>query len=735
MSWWGVLPGIVLLAALWVVPGYALLRALGVRGLLAWGAGGAVTTATAGIFGVVFDWVGIGWSLWTFLAGWLVALAGAVILGRLLGTVNSPEGIRLTGDRRSWADRSWLIATWGVSGLALTLPQMLGMSRPDMPLQAWDAVFHYNAAWTIADTGEASLIGGLSPMYGDTIAPYYPSVWHSIVAIAPGFPGVTEAANASTLVIGAVLWIAGLVALARVVWQDEKHRHGWLPVVLTPILAATYVGFPTVAMTMLGTWPFALSTACIPGALALTIVALRGNQSWQFHLVHGIGAVVSALGVVVAHGSGLFSLALLAAPLALVMLIKQARRAIEAGYLWPVVGAAAALTAAGVYGIMWLLDFPPLQAVVEYERGGGENYLGPIGSIISDQPLIYAYDFVSLNLIGLLLVIAGIFAVFQLRRARWLVLAWLAAAVMVALAAGPMDNRFRPLAGFWYTQPSRIYQVLLIPAIMLAVGGAAALVRYLAAPERRGIGAQIGYSVLIVLGLTAPVLVGFGIIGSDEERDISEVIPAVAFVLVLVKVATVLLVLGLRYASERVKWGQFKIALPAATIAVVVVLAISTSMFRWPTNLMVTQSIYNNWPIAWGTMLEREEIDMVDRAADTLPDDAIVLGEPVNGSSYLLARSDVQVVYRHLSPVHDSPERMLLMERFHLWRSDPAVCEAVRDLGVTHVYTDTLTFDEGAKWESDTPGLRHAQPTDDGSFELVDEGGKASLWRFTGCDA
>lgn len=662
MSWWGVLPGIALLAALWVLPGYGLLRAIGVRGLVAWGAGGAVTTATAGIFGVVFDWVGIAWSLWTFVAASALALSAAFALGHRLGTFGSDEGVRISGGRRSWSDRRWLAATWSVAALALTLPQMVGMSRADMPLQAWDAVFHYNAAWTIADTGNASLVGGLAPMYGDTIAPYYPSVWHSIVAIAPGFPGVTEAANSSTLVIGAVIWIAGLVALARVVWQDTKHRHGWLPVVLTPIIAATYVGFPTVAMTMLGTWPFALSTACIPGTLALVIVALRGNQSWRFHLVHGIGAVVSALGVVVAHGSGLFSLALLAAPLALVLLVKQGRRAIRAGYLWIVAVGAVVLVAASVYAVIWLLNFPPLRAVVEYERGGGENYWGPIGSIISDQPLIYAYPFVSVNVAVFLLVIAGMVVSIRSKRARWLILAWGLAAVMVALAAGPVDNPLRPLSGFWYTQPSRIYQILLIPAIMLAAGGAAALVRWL---------------------------------GSVLDR-------------------------------------YSRYGLRVATVAVIVAVAVATFGFRWPTNVMVTQSIYNNWPIAWGTMLEEDEIAMVDRAAQTLPEDAVVLGEPVNGSSYLLARSDVEVVYRHLSPVHDSPERMLLMERFYQWRTDPEVCEAVRELGVTHVYTDRLTFDQGAKWETDTPGLRQAQPVD-GSFELIDRGGEASLWRFTGC--
>lgn len=146
-------------------------------------------------------------------------------------------------------------------------------------------------------------------------------------------------------------------------------------------------------------------------------------------------------------------------------------------------------------------------------------------------------------------------------------------------------------------------------------------------------------------------------------------------------------------------------------------------------------STYTAYPIAWGTILEPEEIAMVDRASKTLPDDAVVLGEAVAGSPYLLHRSDVQVVFPQLSPIPDSPERTVLEQRFHQWRTDLEVCEAVRALGVTHVYADSLTFEDelNAKWEETTPGLRNIAPAGEG-WRKVDEGGHASLWEFTGCD-
>ncbi|USQ81840.1 hypothetical protein NF556_09395 [Ornithinimicrobium faecis] len=656
MSWWGVLPGIVLMAGLWLAPGYLFLRALGVRGLLALGAGGGVTSGLAGVLAIGFDKVGVTWSLVTFLIGCLAAILIALGVGRLLRTTRDPAGEVVAGTRRlARSERGWLAVTGLVGGGVLSLAMMTGMQRADMPLQVWDAVYHLNALWFIQDTGNASSLGSLAPMYADTASPYYPTVWHSIVAIAPGFENVTQAANASSIVLGTAVWMASLVALSRVVWPARA-----LPVVLTPIVAATFVTFPAVSVSMLGVWPFAVSVAALPGALALMIAALRGNQTWQIHLAHALGFAAAAAGVVLAHGSGLFSLALLAAPLLGVLLFRQGRRYWRRGHQVPVAIAGVLLVTVVVLGTIVLLNFQPVQAILDYQRGGQESYWPGIGSLLIDHPLIYVYDIKSVNLVITAMAIVGICLTISRKHARWLVVALLAAAVLTLLAAGPPENPIRALAGFWYTQASRINQLFVIPMIVLAAGGLAWICRALADRLR-----------LPITGTTAVVLVG---------------------------------------------------------------VALATFGLRWPTQVEVMSSVYSNWPIAWGTMIDSEdELAMIDRADEVLPDDAVVLGEPVNGSSYLLARSDVSVVYPQLTTISGSPERELLAQEFNKWYLSPEVCQAVTDLGVTHVYADDLTFEEGGKWEETTPGLRIIDTSRPG-FELVDEGGQASLWRFTGCD-
>lgn len=656
MSWGEVVPGMLGLALLWVLPGYAVLRLLGVRGLIALGAGAAVTTGLGGALAIVYDRIGVPWSLTTLLLGLAGCAVIAGVAGRLLGTTSDPSGVTVAGERHlRTRERLWLTLTWCLGGGTLAAAMMSGMGRADQPPQAWDAVFHLNALWFVRDTANASSAGGLAPMYADSVAPFYPAAWHGIVAVAPGFDRVTEAANSSSLVIGSVIWIAGLVALARVVFPSRA-----LPAVLVPVLAATYVTFPAIAVSMLAVWPFALSVACLPGTIALAIATLRGVLSWRMHLALAAGLSAAVLGVVLAHPSGLFSLMLLGLPLLTVLLARQLRRHARNGspvLAWTamvawVVGVAAVLA--------FLVTFPPVRSIMDYERGGQDSYLPGLGSLLIDHPLIYVYSVTSVNLVGSVLVLVGVALTFRRVHARWLVASLVLAVALTLLAAGPPENPLRVLAGFWYTQASRLNQLVLVPAIVLAAGGASWLARVGAA--------------------------------------------------------------------------RLRVPLPAAAAGIVVVVVVLTSGLRWTSQTQVMASTYTTWPIAWGTILEPEEIEMVDRAAQTLPPDAVVLGEPVAGSPYLLHRADVQVVFPQLSPIPDSPARDVLQERFNDWSTDAEVCRAVRELGVTHVYADTLSFhdDLNAKYEETTPGLRNIRPYGPG-WRLVDEGGQASLWEFTGC--
>src|SRR5699024_11034002 len=115
--------------------------------------------------------------------------------------------------------------------------------------------------------------------------------------------------------------------------------------------------------------------------------------------------------------------------------------------------------------------------------------------------------------------------------------------------------------------------------------------------------------------------------------------------------------------------------------------------------------------IAWGTMLSEEEIDLVTRAGEVLPDDAVVIGDPFAGAAYLYSMGGVNVLYRQLGQ-WDTPELQTLGTNFDDIYTDPGICEIVRELGVTHVVTDTHPrgpYEDQEKYSYRTEGLAYVR--------------------------
>jgi len=82
LSWLAFAAAVVVLAVLLFVPGWAILRAAGVRGLLALGGAPAASAAYLGVAGLVLDRVGIPW-------GWVPLIASLVPLVALAAACGS----------------------------------------------------------------------------------------------------------------------------------------------------------------------------------------------------------------------------------------------------------------------------------------------------------------------------------------------------------------------------------------------------------------------------------------------------------------------------------------------------------------------------------------------------------------------------------------------------------------------------------------------------------------------
>lgn len=127
----------------------------------------------------------------------------------------------------------------------------------------------------------------------------------------------------------------------------------------------------------------------------------------------------------------------------------------------------------------------------------------------------------------------------------------------------------------------------------------------------------------------------------------------------------------------------------------------------------------------------RDELALVERLDEVLPDGSLVLGDPFSGSSLLWAISDVPVVFPHMRGGWTADARFLA-RHFRDIGTDPEVCAAVNRLGVTHLYVDRYVFWPDNIAHDLYTGIPRYAPTPTG-FTLVDSGGTARVYRIDEC--
>jgi hypothetical protein len=136
------------------------------------------------------------------------------------------------------------------------------------------------------------------------------------------------------------------------------------------------------------------------------------------------------------------------------------------------------------------------------------------------------------------------------------------------------------------------------------------------------------------------------------------------------------------------------------------------------------------YPPPAGVLVTPDMREFYERIDDELPEDALVAGNPFNGSAMLWALADREVLFPHFRGEH-SPEQQYLANHLDDVVTDPRVCEAATDLGVDYLLIGDAEFrPSDGKW-------RYYEGVDDPrsttGFELVDSLGENKLYRLTAC--
>src|SRR5690242_1130332 len=330
--WQDTIPTFVVLTMVLFLPGWLVVRALGARGLEALAVSPAVSTGLIAAFATVAQRAGVRWGLLPLVVVTLAAVGVALLGMRLFGRHDPDLGAARRFLGRPRPDAVVAICIGVVLALATILP---AMGRPDELVDSPDAVYHLGRIRTFLETGNFSIANPT----------FYPNGFHSWVAtgLLPGTAGVLPGTNIATIVLAAVAWPVGCVALVRHALGTSR-----LVTYAAGLASAAFIAFPTTLLGWGVLWPNLMATALTPGALALMLQAARSKRIGQW-----LGFVAAMPGLALIQPNALVALVVFA----LVWFVTARLRAGWLGHLpWLVVARDLAIVA--VVGVVGLVAAP-----------------------------------------------------------------------------------------------------------------------------------------------------------------------------------------------------------------------------------------------------------------------------------------------------------------------------------------------------------------------------------------
>lgn len=127
-------------------------------------------------------------------------------------------------------------------------------------------------------------------------------------------------------------------------------------------------------------------------------------------------------------------------------------------------------------------------------------------------------------------------------------------------------------------------------------------------------------------------------------------------------------------------------------------------------------------------LLSTDERALLSRLDDEVPPDAVIAGNPYTGTALAYALTGRDVLLKHILAEATPPMRVVDDELDDA-ATDPAVCDAVRELGVTHVLDFGSREVHGGK--NPMRGLQDLEKS--GVARLIDSQGDAKLYTVTAC--
>ena len=449
----------------------------------------AAGVASLGVAGIAFSSVGVPFAPWQ-------PLIPATILGILVWALrrrkpDEPPTISLVFP-------AGLVSSWVIAVIVVAVVAFAAVPSPERISQTYDNLFHLSGIAHILDQGDASSLTLRTLIETDRTWSFYPSAWHSLVAITAQLSGasIPVSVNATWIAVCAVVWLPGVAWLAQVLLP--RFDPGVVALVALP-LGAAFGAMPYGLLTWGTLYPTFLATALLPAAIAFPLAAWRrfGGRRMPLALVLG-GTAMGALAVFFAQPRVLVSWALILMPFAVAEGVRLFRRAFRVGgrgrrvAAW-ILGALVLGTVLAAAIGFWYLVFRLglFERPLEDRLGGpqakaSQSVLTGLGQVLFQSWPLGVGGAVTFPAIILgVAVMWGLVVAARTRGMRWVVVAYVLVAVLFALAAGSDDVFAKLATALWYKDRYRLSSILPVIGVALATLGILSAARLTRRPPLR----------------------------------------------------------------------------------------------------------------------------------------------------------------------------------------------------------------------------------------------------------
>lgn len=629
----------VLGAGILLIPGFMLLKSLSVPVWGALGFAAPISIIWLIVMGVLFGALGVPASLATMLLPLLIIstmFTAAVFVRKRLSTTHGCSSSDDKSARLCPHPRFEVI----VVGLTIVVSLILGLTifvkqldGPDSFIQEYDNGWNLSLIRSYANTGVYSV---LSPtVYPD--ADYIPP--SGDISFYPAAWHCLAALLTSTLNVSPALAANALnTALSFVVFPlgilallFELFKNNRRCLIFAPVLILAFQSFPWRLLEFGPLYSNLSSFAIAPAFIGSFNKLTEDKANSKDRFVFGSLSFVTLIDMALMQTNAVFTCGVVLIPYCIVRLWAISPTHMDKRRLCILrVGVVAGFSLFVVAVWAFLYRASFMQSIVTFNW---PSFLSKRQALINILCCAVSSDYAQ-PILAVLIVAGMAFAIYS-KRNRWLIVSYAIVAFQYYVCATSDGVLKHVLTGFWYTDSYRIAASMVFAGIPLACMGAYALFRVCAK--------------LFVL-----------IAGKGQDR-----------VYAGAPIAAGVLLIGLIY------YPNFTISLQPVQTAF--------GMLEEKYTVANSTTVEN--------VLTSEERAFLQEVEEIVPDDAVILNQPYDGSAFAYGLYDMNVYYRYFGQNTGTDSETSRLLRLHVdeWESDPSVAQAIRDADVQYV----LLLDEG----------------------------------------